>query len=140
MPPLKPSIDDRIRGEAEPDAAVLLAGAVQHGRELVQAEFALAKAELKQELARAQTGAMAMVVGITVGGAALLVALVAVAIQLGSGAWVIALASTCAAILGALAAWWGQRRLVAPRLALTRGSLARGAAKLKQVTDGKRDT
>ena len=71
MPPLKPNVDDRTRSEAEPDAAVLLAGAVQHGRELVQAEFALAKAELKQELARAQTGAMAMVVGITVGGAAL---------------------------------------------------------------------
>ena len=140
MPTPKPRIDEPTPVAPEPDAAALIAGAVQHGRELVQAEFALAKAELKQELARAQTGAVAMIVGTTVGGAALLVALVAVAIQLGSGAWVVAVASACAAILGAVAAWWGQRRLVAPRLALTRGSLARGAAKLKQVTDDKRDT
>lgn len=118
----------------------MMAGAIQHGRELVQAEFSLAKAELKQELERIQTGAIAVAVGITVGSAALLVALVALAIQLGSGAWIIAVAGACAAVLGALVAWWGQRRLVAPRLALTRGSLARNAAKLKQVTDGKRDT
>jgi len=118
----------------------MIASAIQHGQELVQAEFALARAELKQELGRIQTGAMVMVAGVTVGGAALLVALVAVAIQLGSGAWIVAVAGACAAIFGALAAWWGQRRIVAPRLALTRGSLARSAAKLKQVTDDKRDT
>lgn len=128
-------VDDFTRHELGPDAAAVIADAIQHGRELVHAEFALAKAELKEELSRIQTGAMALALGVTIGAISLLVAVVAFAIQLGSGAWMVAVAGVCAAIFGAAIAWWGQRRLVAPRLALTRSSLARGAMKLKQVTD-----
>ena len=133
----EPTIEELAKLEAEPDADVasVVAQALQHGRELVHAEVLLAKAELKDELGRIQTGAMALALGVTFAVASLLVALVALAIQLGSGAWIISLAGLCAAAVGAAAAWWGQRRLVAPRLALTRGALARGAARLKQVTD-----
>lgn len=140
MPFHEPRVDDLTRRESEPDAAAVIADAIQHGRELVHAEFALAKAELKQELERIQIGALALVVGVTVGSVSLLIALVALAIQLGSDAWMVAVAGACTATAGAVAAWWGQRRLVAPRLALTRGSLARGADRLKQVTDVKRDS
>ncbi|HEU5076915.1 MAG TPA: phage holin family protein [Polyangiaceae bacterium] len=140
MPTQEPRVDDLTRRELEPDAASVVADAIQHGRELVHAEFALAKAELKEELSRIQTGAMAMALGVTIGATSLLVAVVAFAIQLGSGAWMVAVAGLCAAVLGGIAAWWGQRRLVTPRLAITRGSLARGAMRLKQVTDDKPDS
>lgn len=136
----QPRVDDRNQREPEPDAATVIADVIQHGRELVHAEFALAKAELKEELGRIQTGAMALVLGATLGTASMLVALVALAIGLGLGAWTVAVTFSCAAIFGAAAAWWGQRRILAPRLAITRGSLARGATRLKQVTDDERDS
>lgn len=146
MPMNEPRVQDvvpreRVTGrEPEPDAAAILVDAIQHGRELVHAEFALAKAELKEEFDRVQTGALALVLGASLGAMSLLVALVALAVQLGSGAWMVATGGLCAAIVGGIAAWWGQRRLVAPRLAITRGSLARGATRLKQVTNGEPDS
>lgn len=138
MPSNEPRVDDLT--QREPDAAAVIADVIQHGKELVHAEFALAKAELKEELGRIQTGAMALALGATFGIASLFVALVALAIQLGVAAWMVALAGSCAAVLGGAAAWWGQRRLVAPRLAITRGSLARSRTELKQVTDDEHDT
>lgn len=137
VPSNEPRVDDLAsrEREREPDAATVIADVVQHGRELVHAEFALAKAELKEELGRIQTGAMALALGATLGIASLFVALVALAIQLDVRAWTVAVVFSCAAIAGAGAAWWGRRRIMAPRLAITRGSLARGATRLKQVTD-----
>lgn len=137
MPSNEPRVDDLT--QREPDAAAVIADVIQHGKELVHAEFALAKAELKEELGRIQTGAIALAIGATVGIPSLLVALVALAIELDVRAWVVALVGACAAVLGAGAAWWGQRRIVTPRLAITRGSLARGRSRLKQVTDDEHD-
>ncbi|HEY6725384.1 MAG TPA: phage holin family protein [Polyangiaceae bacterium] len=145
MSPEQPRVDDLTQlaslaeREHEPDTAAVIGDVIQHGRELVHAEFALAKAELKAELGRIQTGAIALALGGSIGLASLFIALVALAIQLELDAGMVALASACAAILGAGAAWWGQRRIVAPRLAITRGSLARGRTKLKQVTDDEHD-
>jgi len=129
----------QLEREPDPDVASVVAHALQHGRELAHAEVSLAKAELKDELGRILTGAMAVALGVTFGAASLLVALIALAIQLGFGAWIISLTGLCAAAGGSVVAWWGQRRLVAPRLALTRGALRRGAERLKQVTDVKRN-
>jgi uncharacterized membrane protein YqjE len=140
MPPNEPRVHDDTLREPDADASAILADAIQHGRELVHAEFALAKAELQEEFGRIQTGALALALGTMLGAVSLLVALVALAVQLGSGAWIVATAGLCAAIVGGIAAWWGQRRLVAPRLAITRGSLARGAQRLKQVTNGEPDS
>lgn len=140
MPLDEPRVEDPTQRESEPDAAAVIADVIQHGKELVHAEFALAKAELKEELSRIQTGAVALALGAMFGAASLLIALVALAIQLGVGAWMVAVAGSGAAILGGAAAWWGQRRLVAPRLAITRRSLARSRTKLKQVTDDEHDT
>lgn len=150
MPSNEPRVDDRTPyseftqrsrdGEPEPDGIAVIADVIQHGRELVHAEFALAKAELKAELARIQTGVLALALGAVLGSASLLIALVALAIALDVRAWLVAIAFSCAAILGAAVAWWGQRRIAAPRLALTRGVLARGATQLKQVTNDERDS
>lgn len=140
MPPREPTVQDIDESGREPNAVAVVADAIQHARELVHAEFALAKAELKEELSRIQAGAMAVAFGVTFGAASLLIAIVALVIQLDLDAWIVALAGACAALAGGILAWWGQRRLVAPRLALTRGALARGASTLKQVTDVKHDS
>ena len=115
--------------EVTPDAVETLAATVQHGRELMRAEFALAKAEFKHELGQVQTGITAVALGVTLAGPSLIVALVALALQLGLGAWAIALAAICFAIAGAIAAWWGWRQLAVPQLKRTRSTLERSLVK-----------
>jgi hypothetical protein len=111
---------------ARPDAAGILAATVQHGRELMRAEFALAKAEFKHEISQVQAGVAAIAFGVTVAGVSLIVALVALAMQLELRAWVIASAAGGFVIAGAIAALWGWRQLAVPRLKRTRSSLERG--------------
>ena len=118
-----------MAAEVKPDAVETLAATVQHGRELMHAEFALAKAEFKHEIGQVQAGIAAMVFGVTLAGPALIVALVALAMQLGFGAWAIASAAICFAIAGAIAVFWGWRQLAVPRLKRTRGTLEQGLVK-----------
>jgi len=118
-----------MAAEVKPDAVETLAATVQHGRELLRAEFALAKAEFKHEIAHLQVGIAAIVCGVTLAGPSLIVALVALAIQLGLGAWAIACAAIGFAIAGAIAVWWGWRQLAVPRLKRTRSTLEQGLVK-----------
>lgn len=118
-----------MSAEIKSDAVETLAATVQHGRELMRAEFALAKAEFKHEIAKIQAGLAAVVLGVTLAGPSLVVALVALAMQLGLGAWAIASAAICVAIVGVIAAWWGWRQLAVPRLKRTRNTLERGLVK-----------
>jgi hypothetical protein len=116
-------------GRAGPDAAETVAATIQHGRELLRAEFALARAEFKHEISQVQVGVAAVAFGVTSAAASLIVALVALALQLGLSAWAIACGATCFAIAGTMAAWWGWRQLAVPRLKRTRSTLEQGLLK-----------
>lgn len=120
-------------GRVGPDAADTLAATIRHGRELLRAEFALARAEFKHEIGQVQAGVAAVAFGVTWAAASLVVALVALALQLGLGALAIACGATGFAILGAIAAWWGWRQLAVPRLKRTLNTLEHGLLKTNEV-------
>lgn len=114
----------------------IMTAAVDHGRELLRAEFALARAEFKAELADAWAGLRVLVFGVVLTAGSLVMALVALVIALELGAWTVFGLGLAFAGLGALIGWWGARRLDVPRLGRTRSTLARSAAMLQEVKHG----
>jgi uncharacterized membrane protein YqjE len=113
--------------------AEVIVDAVRHSRELFRAELDLAKAELQHELRRAGKGLLALLLGAGAIGASVVVVVVAAVAAFGAGAEMIGATGVALATLGGVAAWWGQRRLAAPTLERTRGTIARSAAVIREV-------
>ncbi len=100
-----------------------IADAARHSRDLMRAEFELAKAELKYELRRTQGGAVALFGGAGMAGCASVVVVAFTADALGAKSSTLAFLGLGLGFAGALIAWWGQRRLSAPSLPRTRHAI-----------------
>ena len=115
------------------ESADALTAALQHGRALLRAEFALAKVEFKAELGDAWVGLCALVLGVVLAAGGLVATFASLVIALKLEAWTIVGLSSALAVLGALIGWWGSRKLAVPRLGRTRRTLARSATMLQEV-------
>jgi len=125
--------DSRERNLNQNDVTQVFADTIRHGRELMRAEFELAKAELTSEVRRAEGGILGMVVGTAIAGASIVLVTGALSVAIELDAWRVAGIGVGLGFAGTCVAAWGRRRLTRPRLDLTRRSLARSALLLTET-------
>jgi len=123
---------DAPRGESY-ELADFVSDALEHTRELVRAELELAKAELKRDARRASAGALAVLIGGSMLGCALVVALAFGLYAVGAGAISVAILGLALGLIGLAGMLWGRRRLTAPHLQATRKVLTGNAGRSREL-------
>jgi hypothetical protein len=112
---------------------------IRHGRELIQAEVALARADLRQQAREVKRGTVMMVLGTSLLTAALALVVAVGCLMLGGGAAALGGAGLALALLGLGLVLHGQSRHTASPLPKTRASMGKSAAILREGAGARRN-